>query len=159
MKAISKFFKRRCFRMHWGPACHSIFSRTLQLLFLCLQINLLNRNKDSEAMLRSTAVCEKVPLLVVVGLVTLEEMEDSVALANEFGLPFSNLKPTKREMLLRTRNCGLSLYAGAPDLPPTPRSPPQGGSNDSPILMGRKETSGCADTGQSIRHQALCALQ
>ncbi|KAG0411728.1 hypothetical protein HPB47_011151 [Ixodes persulcatus] len=32
-------------------------------------------------------------------------------------------------MLLRTRNFGLALYEGAPDLPPSPRSPPQ---RDSP---------------------------
>ncbi|KAM7309973.1 hypothetical protein ISCGN_006942, partial [Ixodes scapularis] len=51
-------------------------------------------------------------------------MYDNAALANEFELPFSDLTPTEREMLLRTQNSGLALYEGAPDLPPTPRSPP-----------------------------------
>ncbi|KAG0418306.1 hypothetical protein HPB47_004945, partial [Ixodes persulcatus] len=65
-----------------------------------------------------TAVCEE----------NLEEMGDNAALANEFELPFSDLKPTEREMLVRTQNSGLALYEGAPDLPPAPRSPPQSDS-------------------------------
>ncbi|KAM7288612.1 hypothetical protein ISCGN_028816 [Ixodes scapularis] len=44
-------------------------------------------------------------------------MDDNAALANEFELPFSDLTPTEREMLLRTQNSGLALYEGAPDLP------------------------------------------
>ncbi|KAG0428865.1 hypothetical protein HPB47_024180, partial [Ixodes persulcatus] len=51
----------------------------------------------------------------------LEEMGDNAALANEFELPFSDLTPTEREMLVRTQNSGLALYEGAPDLPPAPR--------------------------------------
>ncbi|KAG0411547.1 hypothetical protein HPB47_011326 [Ixodes persulcatus] len=62
-----------------------------------------------------TAVCEE----------NLEEMGGNAALANEFELPFSDLTPTEREMLVRTLNSGLALYEGAPDLPPAPRSPPQ----------------------------------
>ncbi|KAG0409805.1 hypothetical protein HPB47_013063 [Ixodes persulcatus] len=58
----------------------------------------------------------------------LEEMDDNAALANEFELLFSNLTPTEWEMLLRTQNSGLALYEGTPDLPPTPRSPPQSDS-------------------------------
>ncbi|KAG0437975.1 hypothetical protein HPB47_017205 [Ixodes persulcatus] len=65
-----------------------------------------------------TAVCEE----------NLEEMGGNAALANEFELPFSDLTPTEREMLVRTQNSGLALYEGAPDLPPAPRSPPQSDS-------------------------------
>ncbi|KAG0439918.1 hypothetical protein HPB47_016468 [Ixodes persulcatus] len=46
-------------------------------------------------------------------------MDGNAALASEFGLPFSDLTPTEREMLLRTRNSGMSLYEDAPELPPT----------------------------------------
>ncbi|KAG0422311.1 hypothetical protein HPB47_001857 [Ixodes persulcatus] len=65
-------------------------------------------------------------ILVVVGLVNLEETADNAALAKEFELPFSDLTPKERELLLWTRNSGWAPYEGAPDLapkPPTPRSP------------------------------------
>ncbi|KAG0427134.1 hypothetical protein HPB47_025808 [Ixodes persulcatus] len=65
-----------------------------------------------------TAVCEE----------NLEEMGGNAALANEFELPFSDLTPTEREMVVRTQNSGLALYEGAIDLPPAPRSPPQSDS-------------------------------
>ncbi|KAM7290748.1 uncharacterized protein ISCGN_027344 [Ixodes scapularis] len=38
-------------------------------------------------------------------------MDDNAALANEFELPFSDLTPTEREMLLRTQNSGLATDA------------------------------------------------
>ncbi|KAG0426436.1 hypothetical protein HPB47_026455 [Ixodes persulcatus] len=46
-------------------------------------------------------------------------MDGNAALASEFGLPFSDLTPTEREMLLRTRNSGMPLYEDAPELPST----------------------------------------
>ncbi|KAG0444255.1 hypothetical protein HPB47_013998 [Ixodes persulcatus] len=73
---------------------------------------------DAMALPKCTAVCEE----------NLEEMGGNAALANEFQLPFSDLTPTEREMVVRTQNSGLALYEGAIDLPPAPRSPPQSDS-------------------------------
>ncbi|KAM7292760.1 hypothetical protein ISCGN_025898 [Ixodes scapularis] len=56
------------------------------------------------SIIKCTAVCEE----------NLEEMNDNAALANEFELPFSDLTPTEREMLVRTQNSGETIeYGGA----------------------------------------------